>query len=157
MSMVMMPAAAGAGGGPHVQPATASVALAPLPQAVAPGTRLRQQLIMEIYLREGAMAIEAGSVPVLENFLKQALEYPDEPIELNGHTDNRNSPAEELAETQAWADAVGNFLVSKGVRAERISTGGLGATQPRVVVAPGTRERLNRRVHMTLGEKTGGW
>ena len=112
---------------------------------------------MEIYIPEGEMAVEAASIPVLENFIAQALEFPDEPIELNGHTDNRNSPAEELAETQAWADALGTYLVSKGIRAERISTGGLGATRPRVAVAPGTRERLNRRVNMTLGEKRSGW
>ena len=58
---------------------------------------------------------------------------------------------------QAWADALGQYLVSKGISAQRISTGGDGATRPRVVVAPGVRERLNRRVNLTLGEKTRGW
>ena len=155
MGILMVPAAAGASA--DAQPAAATSKPGSAGQAITPGTRLRQQVLMEIYITEGAMAVEAASIPVLENFIEQALEYPDEPIELNGHTDSRNSPAEELAESKAWADAVGNYLVSKGIRAERISTGGLGATQPRVVVAPGTRERLNRRVNMTLGEKNRGW
>jgi outer membrane protein OmpA-like peptidoglycan-associated protein len=119
--------------------------------------RLRAQILMEVYIAEGHMAVVAESTPVLENFIEQALEYPDERIELIGHTDNRNFPAEEMAESKAWADALGSYLVSKGIPAERISTGGMGATQPRVVVAVGTRERLNRRVNMTIGDKTGGW
>lgn len=157
LGIAMMPAAVGASSGVDVQPAASGPKPAPPAQATRPTARLPNQLFMEIYIPEGEMAVEAASIPVLENFIAQALEFPDEPIELNGHTDNRNSPAEELAETQAWANAVGTYLVSKGIRAERISTGGLGSTQPRVVVAPGTRERLNRRVNMTLGEKRGGW
>lgn len=147
-AIMMVPAAVGATSRVEAQQPAASS---------SPATRLRNQVLMEVYITEGKMAIEAASIPVLENFVAHALEFPDEPIELNGHTDNRNAPAEELAESQAWADAVGHYLVSKGIKAERISTGGLGATQPRVVVAPGTRERLNRRVNLTLGEKTRGW
>jgi outer membrane protein OmpA-like peptidoglycan-associated protein len=148
-AIFMVPAAAGA--------ASHGDAQQPPVQAATPATRLPNQLLMEIYITEGQMAVEAASIPVLENFIEQALLFPNEPVELNGHTDNRNNPAEELAESRAWANAVGQYLVSKGIKAERISTGGLGATQPRVVVAPGTRERLNRRVNMTLGEKSRGW
>jgi outer membrane protein OmpA-like peptidoglycan-associated protein len=145
-AILMVPASVGAASRVEAhQPATTAAA------------RLPNQVLMEIYITEGQMAVEAASIPVLENFIEQALLFPDEPVELNGHTDNRNNPAEELAESQAWADAVGHYLVSKGIKAERISTGGLGATQPRAVVAPGTRERLNRRVNLTLGEKTRGW
>jgi outer membrane protein OmpA-like peptidoglycan-associated protein len=153
-AIFMVPAAVGAASGVEaLQPPASSKP----PAAATPGERLRYQVPMEVYITEGQMAIEAASIRILENFIEQALLFPDEPIELNGHTDNRNNPAEELAESKAWADAVGHYLVSKGIKAERISTGGLGATQPRVVVAPGTRERLNRRVNMTLGEKTRGW
>lgn len=130
---------------------------APTAQKPAPGERLRHQVLMEVYMVEGKTAVEGESIRILENFLEQALLFPDEPIALIGHTDNRNAPAEEVAESKAWADALGHYLVSKGISAQRISTGGEGATQPRVVVAPGVRERLNRRVNMTLGEKTRGW
>jgi outer membrane protein OmpA-like peptidoglycan-associated protein len=155
--IALVPAAVTASAGLDVQPPAAGSRPGPLEQAITPGTRLPMQLFMEIYITEGKMAVEGASVPVLENFIEQALKHPDDPIELNGHTDNRNSPAEELAESKAWADAIGHYLVSKGIRAERISTGGLGATQPRIVVAPGVRERVNRRVNMTLGEKNRGW
>ena len=146
VGVFMAPAAIGASSGVEVQQPPASSA-----------NRLRTQILMEVYMAEGQMAVVAESLPVLENFIAQALEYLAERIELIGHTDNRNTPAEEVAESKAWADALGSYLVSKGIPAERISTGGMGATQPRVVVAVGTRERLNRRVNMTIGEKTRGW
>jgi outer membrane protein OmpA-like peptidoglycan-associated protein len=152
LSIGLAPAAAGG----EVRPAADSERPA-LDQATSPAKRLPQQLLMEIYIKEGAVAVEAASIPVLENFIEQALEFPDEPIELNGHTHDGNSPAEELAETRAMANALGTFLVGKGIAAARISTGGLGATRPRVVVEPGTRDRLNRRVNMTLGRKNSGW
>ncbi len=151
LSIAMVSAAASAGAQP--KPAAPGAAA----QAPAPGERLAYQVLMEVYIAEGQMAVVAESIPVLENFIKQAEEWPGEPITLIGHTDNRNAPAEEKAESEAWANALGQYLVSKGISAQRISIGGEGATQPRVVVAPGVRERLNRRVNLTLGEKTRGW
>ena len=151
LSIAMVPALASAGAQP--KPAAPGATA----QAPASGERLAYQVLMEVYIAEGQMAVVAESIPVLENFIERAKEWPTEPITLIGHTDNRNAPDEEKAESKAWANALGQYLVSKGISAQRISTGGEGATQPRVVVAPGVRERLNRRVNLTLGEKIRGW
>jgi hypothetical protein len=146
VGVFMAPAAIGASSGVEVQQPPASSA-----------NRLRTQILMEVYMAEGQMAVVAESLPVLENFIAQALEYPAERIELIGHTDNRNTPAEEVAESKAWGRRAGILLGQQRDTSRADLHRRDGSHSAGVVVAVGTRERLNRRVNMTIGEKTRGW
>ena len=51
-------------------------------------------------------------------------------IEIAGHTDNVGADAENLVLSQQRADAIRNYLIKKGVGAQRIIAKGYGATQP---------------------------
>jgi hypothetical protein len=69
-------------------------------------------------------------------------------IEVAGHTDSMGSDAYNMKLSQQRAGAVRNFLISKGVAADRLTAKGYGESQP--VADNATREgRIqNRRVEL---------
>ena len=71
-------------------------------------------------------------------------------IEVAGHTDDVGSDASNISLSQARADAVRNYLISKGIEANRIVAVGYGETQP---VADNTTEegrKQNRRTEVRI-------
>ncbi len=63
--------------------------------------------------------------------LKDFLEnHPDLSIQINGHTDNIGTPADNQALSEARAEAVRNFLVASGIAADRLRFKGFGETRP---------------------------
>ncbi|WP_253717005.1 OmpA family protein [Sphingomonas sp. AP4-R1] len=52
------------------------------------------------------------------------------PITLRGHSDTRGADADNLAASRKRAEAVGAYLVGKGVRPDRIDVVALGETRP---------------------------
>lgn len=71
-------------------------------------------------------------------------------IEVAGHTDDVGSDASNMTLSQARADAVRNYLISKGIEANRIIAVGYGETQP---VADNTTEegrKQNRRTEVRI-------
>lgn len=71
-------------------------------------------------------------------------------IEVAGHTDDVGSDASNISLSQARADAVRNYLISKGIEGNRIVAVGYGETQP---VADNTTEegrKQNRRTEVRI-------
>ncbi len=71
-------------------------------------------------------------------------------IEVGGHTDDVGDDASNLTLSQQRADAVRNYLISKGIAASRVSAKGYGETQP---VASGTSDEArqqNRRTEVKI-------
>jgi outer membrane protein OmpA-like peptidoglycan-associated protein len=71
-------------------------------------------------------------------------------IEVAGHTDDVGSDASNMTLSQARADAVRNYLISKGIEANRVIAVGYGETQP---VADNTTEegrKQNRRTEVRI-------
>jgi outer membrane protein OmpA-like peptidoglycan-associated protein len=73
-----------------------------------------------------AAAKEASLEPVARLIAK----YPNYPIQIVGHTDNRGKPGELAALSQARAQAVLMLLVSRGVEARRLMVDPQGANEP---------------------------
>ncbi|GHT14009.1 hypothetical protein AGMMS4956_11100 [Bacteroidia bacterium] len=79
--------------------------------------------------------------------------YPSAPIIIEGHTDNSGTHATNMQLSQERADVVKDYLVQKGIAADRITTIPKAATEP---LAPNTSEanmEKNRRVVVMVGEK----
>ncbi len=71
-------------------------------------------------------------------------------VEISGHTDNVGSPESNLTLSLQRANAVKNYLISKGIAANRIETKGYGDTQP---IAPNTDaegRQENRRTEVRI-------
>ncbi len=86
----------------------------------------------------------------LDKLVQLLNENPTLKVEISGHTDNVGSPADNLVLSNNRAKSVVNYLISKGVAANRLSYKGYGETKP---VADNNTEEgraLNRRTEMKV-------
>jgi OmpA-OmpF porin, OOP family len=74
-------------------------------------------------------------------------ENPDMKLTVGGHTVSGGNEDNNMTLTQNRADAVKDYLVEKGISADRITTQGFGSSQP---IASGTSSK-NRRIELKLG------
>jgi outer membrane protein OmpA-like peptidoglycan-associated protein len=68
-----------------------------------------------------------GTLNMIVNILKS---NPDVKFEIDGHTDNTGQAAHNLILSRQRAEAVKSQLVKMGISSDRLSTKGLGDTQP---------------------------
>jgi outer membrane protein OmpA-like peptidoglycan-associated protein len=71
-------------------------------------------------------------------------------IRIVGYTDNIGSASYNQLLSQQRAQAVANYLADHGVAPERLSTVGMGESQPRASNATAAGRQLNRRVEMLI-------
>ena len=89
----------------------------------------------------------------LRNILAMLMRYENIHIEIRGHTDYIGSDEYNIALSDARARAVKKYLVNRGVDISRITTRGMGKSQP---IAPNDTElgrRLNRRTEVIITKK----
>src|SRR5690606_2345629 len=72
------------------------------------------------------------SVQELDNLVKVMKENPSMVIELGGHTDRRGSDEYNIDLSRRRAEVAKQYLVKKGISADRIKTKGYGESQPEV-------------------------
>jgi outer membrane protein OmpA-like peptidoglycan-associated protein len=69
-----------------------------------------------------------------------------------GHTDNSGSDAVNVPLSEKRAAAVKDYLLKKGLTANRVEAKGYGAAKPLVSNATEAGRSQNRRVEIVLGE-----
>ena len=84
----------------------------------------------------------------LDKVAESLVNNPDVKIAVEGYTDNRGSAAVNRRLSQARADAVRNYLISKGVPAENITAKGFGPLKPVASNAAEAGRAQNRRVEL---------
>lgn len=115
----------------------------------------------EIFLNmPGKVTFEAQKSEIRPDFQKVLVnvadvlkEFDKADVKIAGHTDNRGNYEANQKLSENRANAVGTFLIAKGVKSKRISTLGYGPSQP---VADNKTEEgrsQNRRVEITLTPK----
>lgn len=90
--------------------------------------------------------IEEGSYPRLDRVVEYLEHKTDARIRISGHTDNVGNPRRNQRLSEARAQAVRDYLISKGIDGARIEAVGRGDTQP---LAPNDTEEgraRNRRI-----------
>lgn len=103
-----------------------------------------------IYYMSGKDVIQKVSYPKLDVVVKVLKTDPALHISIEGHTDNKGNAATNLKLSAKRADAVKNYLIKKGISADRIASQGFGDAKP---VAPNTTpagRTKNRRVELKL-------
>lgn len=92
--------------------------------------------------------IRPDAVPILDEAVQILQAHPDVKINVNGYCDAIGSVPYNLKLSQRRADSVANYLQSKGIGADRLSTHGYGKTD---FVAPNDTAEgraQNRRVEL---------
>ena len=91
-----------------------------------------------------------SSYAVLDEVANILLQYPDYKVSISGHTDSAGDAGynQQLSERRAKASA--DYLISKGISSNRISTIGYGETQPIADNNTPEGQRINRRVEFNI-------
>jgi len=92
---------------------------------------------------------------IVEKWIHILKTYPGIKIELTGYTDRVGSEAYNIKLSNQRALEVKNYMILKGITADRISTRGLGYAKPLIPEKKGDAvnsdaRRLNRRVEMVV-------
>ncbi len=106
----------------------------------------------EIQFETGSAIIKSESYAELDEILKSSVVAEALKIGVYGHTDNVGSPDANQKLSEARANSVKNYLVSKGVLAKRIESKGFGQKEPIADNSTPEGKAQNRRVQIVLGE-----
>lgn len=118
-----------------------------LPQVIA---KKFSGAIKGIYFGSGSAKIQRRSFKLLDEAAKVLGQYDTLRVEISGHTDNQGDDARNMTLSQARADAVRQYLVDKGVAAERVVAIGFGETQPVASNKTGKGRAQNRRIEFRI-------
>ncbi len=99
-----------------------------------------------IYFATGKSDILPQSYNALQRLLQTLRDSPEMRIELRGHTDDQGTASFNMKLSEARAAAVAEYLVGKGIDAQRLTTLGFGKTMPVESNATPEGRSRNRRV-----------
>lgn len=116
-------------------------------QPIEIGTTVTLKNILFVQSKD---ALLPESYPQLDLVVQFMKENPHVEIELAGHTDNRGSFQQLMALSQKRVNKVKTYLVSKGIKAKRISGKGYGGSKPIASNESEDTRLLNRRVEFTI-------
>ena len=112
--------------------------------------RVFEKALTGIQFETGKDVIKKTSNSILDEVVKAMIENTTYNLEINGHTDNVGDSQKNLTLSQKRADAVKNYLTSKGVAPERIKAAGYGSTMPVADNATNEGKTKNRRVEFKV-------
>lgn len=107
----------------------------------------------DILFATNSYELNAASKFVIDQFIVFLKENPKIKIEIQGHTDDKGNPAENLKLSDNRSKAVMEYIVSKGVAQNRITAQGFGQTKPKVPNTSETNRALNRRTEFLIVAK----
>lgn len=103
-----------------------------------------------IEFETGSANLTPAGKGILDAIAAAMIKLQDKHVDITGYTDNHGLRASNIALSQARADAVKAYLVSRNVQAERINTYGVGPDRP--VASNDTAEgrSRNRRIEFRV-------
>lgn len=116
-------------------------------QPVEVGTTVTLKNILFVQSKD---ALLPESYPQLDLVVQFMKDNPHVEIELAGHTDSRGSFQQLMSLSQKRVNKVKAYLVSKGIKAKRISGKGYGGSKPIASNESEETRLLNRRVEFTI-------
>ena len=90
------------------------------------------------------------SFPLLNQVAQVLNDFPKMRISIEGHTDNVGTEAANMRLSQKRAEAVLDYLVSKGISPERLDATGFGPTKPVASNKTAKGRAQNRRTEFRI-------
>lgn len=111
---------------------------------------VRKADVYGIYFAFARADLRPQSAAVLREIAAVLKQHPDWRLQIDGHTDGIGGDASNLDLSKRRAAAVKAELIKHyGIDAQRLVTGGYGASQPKATNATAEGRALNRRVELT--------
>jgi outer membrane protein OmpA-like peptidoglycan-associated protein len=103
-----------------------------------------------VYFDTNKANVQGTSAETLDKLAAIFKEYPKSNILVEGHTDSAGSEEYNMGLSQQRAESVSEYLMAKGIAADRFTTKWYGETQPRADNATTEGKAKNRRVELAI-------
>jgi outer membrane protein OmpA-like peptidoglycan-associated protein len=118
--------------------------------------QLKLNIPSDISFDTGRADIKPNLRPILDQFANGLRDQPNTDVRIIGHTDSTGSDSINDPLSRQRAASARDYLVSRGVSANRIVTDGRGAREPIADNTTDAGRSRNRRVEIFLGERAAG-
>ncbi len=98
----------------------------------------------------GSAAISGETGAEVDNLAAILAAYPNVKVHVTGHTDNTGDAAKNMTLSQARANAVKGRLMGKGIAGTRITTKGMGDSDPAASNDTEEGRKQNRRIEVSI-------
>ena len=110
----------------------------------------KKPLILEgVNFATGKADLTPESQAILNGVAESLVAHDDIKVQVGGHTDNTGSAAVNKRLSAARAESVRQYLISKGVAADRLTAAGFGPSKPIASNKTAAGRSQNRRVELT--------
>ncbi len=130
---------------PSPKPATATASAIPETMAPASGA-MASTVLTGVNFESGSARIKGESFGTLDDVVVQMKSNPGMKAEIAGFTDDSGSASLNRTLSQRRAEAVMNYLISKGIPADSLTAKGYGPDQPLAGNDTAEGKAKNRRV-----------
>jgi len=107
-------------------------------------------ILRDLQFASGSSVLGAGAQGRLAPLADFLAKQPESKIQIAGHTDAQGSDTANMDLSARRAQAVGAYLISTGVNANRISSVGRGESAPTATNDTAAGRAINRRVEVTI-------
>ncbi len=112
--------------------------------------QLFQKALNGIEFQSGKAVIKKTSNSILDEIVKVMKENPSYKLSINGHTDNTGKADKNQKLSEDRANAVKDYMVNKGVEADRLTAQGFGQDKPVADNKTKAGKAKNRRVEFIV-------
>lgn len=119
-------------------------------ESINDGQAIKVTFESGILFATNSSTLSSASQSALSNFAASLNNNPDTDVQIYGHTDNTGSDAINNPLSEKRAQAVYNFLQTKGVSGKRMVSQGFGSTQPVADNSSIAGRAQNRRVEVYI-------
>lgn len=117
-------------------------------------TRDRIVILDKVYFDTSKAVIKERSFDVLQQVASVMKANPQiKKLSIEGHTDSRGDDDDNMQLSQRRAEAVREFLINKGIAADRLVAKGFGETKPVATNDTKDGRAQNRRVEFLIAER----
>ncbi len=108
------------------------------------------RLTSDILFDVDSSALRPDSRSTLRDLATNIHQYPDELVDVEGHTDSTGTSAYNQPLSNRRASSVRDFLVDNGVPSSSVTAVGYGETRPKATNSTPEGRQLNRRVEIHI-------
>jgi outer membrane protein OmpA-like peptidoglycan-associated protein len=108
------------------------------------------RLTSDILFDLDSSALRSESRTTLRDLATNIQQYPDELIDVEGHTDSSGTSAHNQALSERRAMSVRDYLTQNGVPSSKVTATGYGETRPKDSNSTPEGRQLNRRVEIHI-------
>jgi len=118
----------------------------------ADGCTIVSVVLEDVRFENNSAELTSGSTEQLDKAVAAMKEYPHIRVEVQAHSDSSGAASYNQALSEKRAGSVRDYMVSKGIAADRLTAKGYGEDQP--IASNDTREgrAKNRRVELKIIE-----